>query len=784
MPLVIKKHFISFTLIYFAIYCLWLFLFQGQAWVQILGGDLFSITAIGAGAALLYYTYKKTKGFDRTFWLLVLIGVVSYFIGELIWIYYELILRVEVPYPGWADVFYLATVIIHLTAVTVKLYKERHRYNTSRLLLDTLIVVVVSSTFCIHFLILPMIEEIGTFSFSMLVSIAYPVADVLLLSGVVNLYMGSADILPSKTRNFILAALAVQLFADTSYTIVNVLDEYISGSYLDPLWVLAIVLIGAAGFYSLDETSRDKAMKPMEPAEKKLGFNRYALPYFTVFILLITLLWLSEVNLLLAGFSVAVFFIIIRQITILRENGSLVRKLRSFNEELEFKVTQRTDEIMLKNKQLEFIAHYDSLSGLPNRRRFEQLLEQEIRRFEETSQGFGVAFFDLDRFKMINDTFGHTFGDQLIRQVGERLLEAVKKEHVASRFGGDEFTLIIRNAADRKAAGLAIEEIRGCFAKPFLINGTEVHVTLSMGIAMYPQDGTSPEELIKYADAAMYRAKQLGKDNYQFFTDDLKENYKQRLELENELRRALEKEQFEIHYQPQMNIAAGEAVGAEALVRWRHPVRGLVPPNEFIPIVEDTGLIIPLGEWIIRTVCRQIKAWADEGLPVVKIGVNLSARQFQTKSIVDSIRTILEETGIDPAYLQLEITESMAMSNNNLIQTLEQLEGLGVHISIDDFGTGHSSLLYLKKFPIQGLKISKEFIQELHEAQNQAIVAAIITMGKHLHLNVTAEGVEYEEQAELLQAMGCDDIQGYLYSKPLPRQQFEQFMMHKTGLPS
>jgi len=360
----------------------------------------------------------------------------------------------------------------------------------------------------------------------------------------------------------------------------------------------------------------------------------------------------------------------------------------------------------------------------------------------------------------------------------------VKKEHVASRFGGDEFTLIIRNAADRKAAGLAIEEIRGCFAKPFLINGTEVHVTLSMGIAMYPQDGTSPEELIKYADAAMYRAKQLGKDNYQFFTDDLKENYKQRLELENELRRALEKEQFEIHYQPQMNIAAGEAVGAEALVRWRHPVRGLVPPNEFIPIVEDTGLIIPLGEWIIRTVCRQIKAWADEGLPVVKIGVNLSARQFQTKSIVDSIRTILEETGIDPAYLQLEITESMAMSNNNLIQTLEQLEGLGVHISIDDFGTGHSSLLYLKKFPIQGLKISKEFIQELHEAQNQAIVAAIITMGKHLHLNVTAEGVEYEEQAELLQAMGCDDIQGYLYSKPLPRQQFEQFMMHKTGLPS
>ncbi|HZG16109.1 MAG TPA: EAL domain-containing protein [Candidatus Bathyarchaeia archaeon] len=431
---------------------------------------------------------------------------------------------------------------------------------------------------------------------------------------------------------------------------------------------------------------------------------------------------------------------------------------------------KRTEEI------INFQAFHDELTGLPNRRLLEQQLEQMLKG-RKKDQSLVVMFLDTDRFKVINDSMGHGFGDKVLQSIAQRLNESVREGDIAARMGGDEFTILLPNLSKEEAIQYA-DRVIEALGQPLLIDDMEVRITVSIGIAVYPGDGQDMTALMRSADTAMYAAKEKGKNQYRFYESSMNEQVYERLLLENELYKALEREEFMLHYQPQVSLATNEIVGVEALVRWKHPEKGLVPPGQFIPLAEETGLIVPIGEWVLREACTQNMRWLTDGFPPLRMSVNLSTRQFWKKNIVETVAQILEETGMDPSYLELEITESIMMDVNRSISTLQALKELGVHIAIDDFGTGYSSLTYLKRFPLDRLKIDQSFVRDLlHDSHNEAIVATIISMAHHLGLYVVAEGVEQKEEANFLVNQKCDEAQGYYISRPVPADEISKILL-------
>jgi diguanylate cyclase (GGDEF)-like protein/PAS domain S-box-containing protein len=419
-------------------------------------------------------------------------------------------------------------------------------------------------------------------------------------------------------------------------------------------------------------------------------------------------------------------------------------------------------------------AYYDVLTNLPNRMLFKDRLEQAMKHAHRNKQTLGVIVLDLDRFKNINETLGHILGDKLLVAVSERLLGILNESETIARFGGDEFTLLLPQVNSVEEATQHAQKIIELLAAPFRLNNHELHVTTSIGIAFYPDDGENSEILLKNAETAMYRAKEQGRNNYQLYASVMNVSAFKQLLMENSLRRALEKEEFVVYYQPQIDLKTQKIVGAEALVRWQHPDLGLVFPTEFIALAEETGLIVPIGEWVIRKVCSQSKKWQDAGHSKVCISVNLSARQFQQRNLVATISGILQETGLDPQYLGLEITESIAMKNADFtISALNELKKMRIHLSLDDFGTGYSSLSYLKRFPLETLKIDRSFVRDITTDPNDAaIVNAVVALAHSLKLSVVAEGVETEGQLSFLKTHDCDHVQGYIYSHPLSDENF------------
>ena len=428
------------------------------------------------------------------------------------------------------------------------------------------------------------------------------------------------------------------------------------------------------------------------------------------------------------------------------------------------------------------MAYHDSLTDLPNRALFEDRLAVTLAQAHRKKQTGAVLFLDLDRFKVVNDTVGHAVGDQLLQSVAERLKGLVREGDTVARVGGDEFTLLLTEVERTEevvgVAGRVLDALR----QPWLLNGHEFRITASIGIAMFPNDGEDADSLLRNADTAMYRAKDQGRDNYMLYTPKMNTMIAERLALENSLRHGLERGELLVYYQPQVDIASGRIVGMEALVRWQHPERGLVSPGEFIPLAEETGLIVPLGAWVMRTACAQNKAWQAAGIPPMRVAVNLSARQFQQRNLTEMVDEVLKETGLEARWLQLEITEGVAMQDvESNIAVLRELRQTGVQIAIDDFGTGHSSLSYLSRLPIDVVKIDQSFIQDLTTDPNGAAIArSIIVMAHNLKLRVIAEGVETEEQLEFLKKRRCDEMQGYLFSKPAPAEAFEE-MLRRGG---
>ncbi len=436
------------------------------------------------------------------------------------------------------------------------------------------------------------------------------------------------------------------------------------------------------------------------------------------------------------------------------------------------------------------LAYYDSLTGLANRVLFKDRLSNALSHAERHHRHLATLFIDLDRFKIINDTLGHTVGDLLLTHVAERLSESVRQSdsvgrhadrepsHALARLGGDEFTILLTTLAQPEDAGRVARRILDSLAHPFSIDGHEIFISASIGISIYPSDGTTVETLLKNADSAMYHAKEQGRNNCQFYSSGLNTAAAERLDLERDLRRALERQEFVVYYQPTLNIHSRTILGAEALIRWKHPTRGLVPPGVFLTAANDTGLIRPMDEWVLREACCQVKTWEQAGLPAITISANVSNSLFHGRTLSGTVADVLRNSGLNPCRLELELTESIAMRDVEASVTmLEELRAMGVRLSIDDFGTGYSSLSYLQRFPLSRLKIDQSFVRDLLTNVNNAkITRAIIAMAHSLNLSVLAEGVETEAQLARLRDEGCDEVQGYLFSRPVCAQDFEALL--------
>ncbi|WP_054773878.1 putative bifunctional diguanylate cyclase/phosphodiesterase [Methylogaea oryzae] len=422
---------------------------------------------------------------------------------------------------------------------------------------------------------------------------------------------------------------------------------------------------------------------------------------------------------------------------------------------------------------MDYLAHHDTLTGLPNRLLFHERLREAALHARQNNRIIALMFLDLDRFKIVNDTLGHTVGDELLAAVAERLRNSVRASDTVARLGGDEFAVVVSDMTDGSDIAHRAQKIIDTLSSAFSVGGNEVFVTTSIGITLFPNDNGEWSKMVENADVAMYHAKQQGRNNYQFYTAEMNACAYDQLMLETSLRHALERDEFVLYYQPQIDMPSGDIVGVEALIRWNHPELGLVPPNDFIPLLEVTGLIVPVGEWVIRTACRQVRTWLDEGHPPLTMAVNLSARQFREQNLKSNIAAILAETNIPANLLELEITESIVMENvQETVEILRQFKDMGLKVAIDDFGTGASSLSYLKSFPVDTLKISHDFVLNLPADNDDAAIAkAVITLARNMSLGSVAEGVETSEQMDFLRLQQCERMQGYLFSKALPPEQ-------------
>ena len=422
---------------------------------------------------------------------------------------------------------------------------------------------------------------------------------------------------------------------------------------------------------------------------------------------------------------------------------------------------------------IDYISCYDRLTGLPNGGKFKEILEQVLVVARHQKELLAVAFLDLDRFKKVNDTLGHALGDQLLKEVSGRLVNCLRRQDTVARLGGDEFLLLLTGLKEKADVKTIAQKIMTCLQPTFTLEGLELQVTASLGLALYPDAGRDAETLVKNADIALNRAKELGRENFQFYSEEMSALTLRQLGLESQLRKGLDRSEFFIQYQPQFNVQTGALAGLEALVRWQHPERGVVSPAEFIPLAEESGLIIPLGKWVLRTVCQRVRNWLDDGYDMVPVAVNLSARQFQAEDMPDLVAGVLLETGLPPRYLELEITETVIMQDlEKTIDQLQRLMQLGVSIAVDDFGTGYSSLNYLKRFPIHVLKIDRSFVKDIGlDGDDSAIVGAVIALAHNLKLEVVAEGVETEFQLDFLRERGCQKAQGFLLGYPLLEQE-------------
>ncbi|RXI96217.1 EAL domain-containing protein [Anaerobacillus alkaliphilus] len=727
-----------FTAIIFLYYG-WSFLFSEEAFRRSIGASIFSmVTGMITLVLLLNVVKKSSSGSKRNFWLLLGTGVFLNIIGNVIFLF-SIINQGFVSVYDFSFLLWLGAYIFYLMALVQKTKSLSNSTANSPFTFNIIVFMTVSVTISIHFLITPIWLLSENSFFLTMIGLFYTITDLSILFLITYLYYLSKS---SKERPMIVLLIfgfIFQITGDSAFLYLTLREAYQHGGAIEPIWLLGLMFIGLAALFS-EETSVENSLNN----STYLDNSETVFPYISVIILMVLGIhsYHYEFNALSIGMLLIFIMIVSRQFVIIRKNKILMDEYK-------------------------YLAYHDSLTGLNNRASFNEQLIHYMDEAKQAQSSVGLLLIDLDRFKLVNDTLGHHIGDRLLEIAAQRLQYVLNEDDVLYRIGGDEFVVISPNATEENCIEIS-ETIIKEFRASFIVDHHDISISPSIGISLYPRNAEESQQLLKNADFAMYLAKGNGRNSYCFFHSDLNDALTRKVKIENELRRAIERNQLVLYYQPIVDLKTGQPTGVEALVRWFHPEMGSISPAEFIPIAEETGQIIPIGDWVLETACKQNLAWQKEGLPPVTISVNVSVRQFQHTDFIAKVKNVLETTGHKPALLELEITESIMQNVNESINILKQLKDIGVKTAIDDFGTGYSSLHILKKLPIDTIKVDKLFIDDITDEANQPIVKTIIDIGANLNLRVIAEGIETIEQANILTQYQCHFGQGYLYSKPVP----------------
>ena len=720
----------------------------------------------------------RLSGPLKTSWVLLGASCGAWGIGQTIWTIYETGLGREVPFPSWADAGYLAAVPLAVAGLLVMPAAAQSMAGLARNILDG--VMVALALFCTSWILVlgPLFAAGGENLLSTILGLAYPVGDVVTITMLIFALLrarqgGEAARQPLYLIGLGLTGIAL---ADSGFVYLTSQTSYTSGSLIDIGWF--------AGFAVLFVAAR-RPERPAPTAEDEGGLrfvSSLSVPYTPVVVMATTVLFQHLRGKGLDGTATftamaVLLLIVLRQVLTLRENLALVRNL-------EDRVEQRTADHKQLQEELAHQAFHDSLTGLANRALFKDRVEHALTRLQRRRRPLAVFFLDLDRFKAINDSFGHASGDALLIAVSRRLRDCVRAEDTVARLGGDEFAVLVENLASESEVRIVADRVKEAFRDPIEIDGRELAVAASIGIALSEEAGAeTADDLLRNADLAMYRAKAAGGGARQYIPE-MHAGMIDRLELESDLRQALARQQLYLVYQPIIDLQSGRVSGAEALLRWQHPTRGVVSPADFIPVAESSGMIVPIGEWVLRQACRDARRWDQvPGGAALSVSVNLSGRQLQTSELPSMVPQALLEAGLAPGRLTLEMTESVLIERTDeTLALLHELRRMGVRLAIDDFGTGYSSLSYLHRFPVDVVKIDRSFIESLTgEADETSLVGSIIRIGQGMRVTTVAEGIEDAAQLRALERLGCDNGQGFHFARPMSAADFETYIL-EAGL--
>ncbi len=743
-----RRSAIIFIILFLVIFYSWIFMFWENEWMRSLGACSFPFIAAAASMTWLFKPYRKSLGTERTFWFLLIIGVFFYLIANCIWFYMQIIYGVQ-DHPKMSHLMWLLSYVFFLIALIYKLKVLNKSFFRNPFFYNVLIFMITAAALSIHYLIKPALEFSDNSLLLAILNLSYQLINLCLLFMIINIFYYSQYMRMKKVLLVISIGFLAQFTADSIYSYLLIGGKYHTGSLMDPLWGLSILIIGLSSLYT-------SAVK--EEINWKQDYNvknsGSLFPYITVIALIIIVINSEQWhwNALVIGLIVTFLLVIMMQILVIKKNSSLANEFW-------------------------YYAYHDELTGLHNRVSFQRDLIKILDDADILNRRAAILLLDLDRFKNINDTFGHHIGDLLLKECARKLKEFTGNNDRVYRVGGDEFIIILSNATEQDCINTA-ETILNVFTKSLFVEEYEISITPSIGISLYPENGVNNETLLKYADMSMYLAKSKGRNNFQFYSSELNETLLRTLEIENELKKAIKNDDFTLYYQPKVNLKTREIVGMEALLRWNNSRLGFVSPAEFIPIAEETGQIVAIGEWVLKTACKQMKEWQRAGFTSLRMSVNVSVFQFQHSDFIMTVKTALEENELDAKYLEVEITESIMQNIVDSMRILNELKSIGVKTSIDDFGTGYSSLSVLKKLPIDAIKIDKSFVDDVADKKDKSLVNAIIDIGVNLNLEVVVEGIEYEDQVSHLSINNCILGQGYLFSKPVPASDFEKIFMN------
>ncbi len=758
---------------------------------------------LAATAGLLVAARRSAAQSKRLFWAWAILALAqfSFTLGDVSWAILEVGFKLE-PYPSFADGFYLLYYPLFLIGIFLMPSERLKRVDHYKALLDVSIV-MVAATLGIWSLVLrplaassaedPLINQV--------ISLAYPVGDLVLLTALLKLIYRNSRGGTRAPLLLLIAGILLQIISDIVYARVSLAGTYTSGSFLDLGWALSYVLIGMAGFWQAATLPGEQT--PPTPARSPQDLNSWQTYFPYLWIAGVYLLFIAnhphdssqDFKVMAGGVGVVTGLVLLRQVLTLVENEHLFERLQTALDRIEQQtraLQQANRDLLLEIEErkkaeakLAYDSLHDTLTGLPNRVLFMDRLNhtlEHVKRYDE--RGFSVVFLDIDHFKLVNDSLGHRVGDQLLIAIAQRLRVGLRMSDTVARLGGDEFVFLLEEINDLEDAISTVNRVQDKIKEPFNLEGHAIQVTGSFGIVLNQDEYSTADEILQDADIALYQAKSQGKARYEVFNPSMRDNTLSRLELKNDLQSALERQELFLNYQPIYALNSHQLLGFEALLRWRHPQRGLIPPSEFVPIAEETGLINPIGQWALREACRKLHEWQQkyQSKPGLTISVNVSGSQFKQPDFAHQVIETLQDTGLEADSLVIEITEAIFLdSSPRILATFETLNAAGVKFQIDDFGTGYSSLSYLQEFPIQAIKVDRAFAQKVESGNSPEIVRTIIIMAHDLGMETIAEGIETEGQLNCLKKLDCDAGQGFLLGRPTDETGIEA-LLHRSTL--